>query len=134
MHTQVTIQGNSPTWPFLILLVVFCTPVLSLFLSLPTLPTLPCGGLSAASLSLKQACRCYEAALALKPSSHAALYNWGVALSDLARSIKAADPKAATSALHLASQKYAQSLQLHPRNPQALNNWGLVLQVCSIPG
>lgn len=67
--------------------------------------------------------------MALKPSSHAALYNWGVALSDLARAIKGADPREATAALHLASQKYAQSLQLHPRNPQALNNWGLVLQV-----
>jgi hypothetical protein len=68
--------------------------------------------------------------LGVKPTSHAALYNWGVALSDLARCIKATDPKEATAALHLASQKYAQSLQLHPRNPQALNNWGLVLQVC----
>jgi hypothetical protein len=67
--------------------------------------------------------------LYVKPTSHAALYNWGVALSDLARCIKATDPKESTAALHLASQKYAQSLQLHPRNPQALNNWGLVLQV-----
>ena len=65
----------------------------------------------------------------MKPSSHAALYNWGVALSDLARAIKASDHRESVAALHLASQKYAQSLQLHPRNPQALNNWGLVLQV-----
>jgi hypothetical protein len=71
----------------------------------------------------------------VKPSSHAALYNWGVALSDLARCIKATQPREATAALHLASQKYAQSLQLHPRNPQALNNWGLVLQVgCGLGG
>lgn len=76
-----------------------------------------------------QACQCYESALAIKPTAHAALYNWGVALSDLARCIKASQPKEATAALYTASQKYAQSLQLHPRNPQALNNWGLVLQV-----
>jgi Tfp pilus assembly protein PilF len=81
-----------------------------------------------ASLIL-QACSRYEAALALKPNSHAALYNWGVALSDLARAVKQASPAEAVAALHLASQKYAESLQLHPRNPQALNNWGLVLQV-----
>lgn len=67
----------------------------------------------------------------MKPTSHAALYNWGVALSDLARCIKANDAREATAALHLASQKYALSLQLQPRNPQALNNWGLVLQVRS---
>lgn len=76
-----------------------------------------------------QACSRYESSLALKSNSHAALYNWGVALSDLARAVKQSDPAEAVGALHLASQKYAQSLQLHPRNPQALNNWGLVLQV-----
>eukprot|EP00878_Enallax_costatus_P020836 GHUV01022040.1.p1 GENE.GHUV01022040.1~~GHUV01022040.1.p1 ORF type:complete len:347 (+),score=111.87 GHUV01022040.1:674-1714(+) len=80
---------------------------------------------------LRQACSRYEAAVALKPNSHAALYNWGVALSDLARAVKQSDPAEAVGALHLASQKYAQSLQLHPRNPQALNNWGLVLQELS---
>jgi hypothetical protein len=78
-----------------------------------------------------QACGRYEAALQLRPSSHAALYNWGVALSDLARCVKQREPAAATAALHLASQKYAAALQLHPRNPQALNNWGLVLQELS---
>jgi hypothetical protein len=80
---------------------------------------------------LRQACSRYESALSLKSNSHAALYNWGVALSDLARAVKQSDPAHSVASLHLASQKYAQSLQLHPRNPQALNNWGLVLQELS---
>ena len=36
-----------------------------------------------------QACSSYEAAVAACPPSHASLYNWGVALSDLARVLKA---------------------------------------------
>ncbi len=78
---------------------------------------------------LRQACARYEAALAIKPASHQALYNWGVALSDLARALKPSAPGEAAACLHLASQKYAASLQIAPANPQALNNWGLVLQV-----
>ena len=35
-----------------------------------------------------QACERYEAACALRSSSHAALYNHGVALSDLARHVR----------------------------------------------
>lgn len=70
----------------------------------------------------------------MKPTAHAALYNWGVALSDLARAVKAASAAEAASCLHLASQKYAASLKANPSNPQALNNWGLVLQVgCEVP-
>jgi len=67
----------------------------------------------------------------LKPNSHTALYNWGVALSDLARALRPLNPHEATACLHLASQKYAASLQFSPKNPQALNNWGLVLQELS---
>jgi Flp pilus assembly protein TadD len=85
--------------------------------------------LSVTACTFLQACSRYKAALQLKPNSHAALYNWGVALSDLARAVKPTSPAEAVAALHLASQKYAESLQLHPRSPQALNNWGLVLQV-----
>jgi Tfp pilus assembly protein PilF len=78
---------------------------------------------------LLQACKQYEAAVSLKPNSHTALYNWGVALSDLARALRPLNPHEATACLHVASQKYAASLQFSPKNPQALNNWGLVLQV-----
>ena len=35
-----------------------------------------------------QACEKYESALRLRPGSHAALYNWGVALTDLACVVK----------------------------------------------
>lgn len=37
---------------------------------------------------LVQACERYEAACTLRSSSHAALYNHGVALSDLARHVR----------------------------------------------
>jgi hypothetical protein len=76
-----------------------------------------------------QACKRYEAALAIRPKSHQALYNWGVALSDLARALRPSAAAEAAGCLHLASQKYAASLRIAPGNPQALNNWGLVLQV-----
>ncbi len=77
---------------------------------------------------LRQACDKYEATLALRAASHQALYNWGVALSDVARCLKPSSPALAQACLNLASQKYAASLKHNPSNPQALNNWGLVLQ------
>ena len=61
----------------------------------------------------------YQAAWKLQPSSHAALYNWGVALSDLARVVKAAQKDSAHSYLQQAGDKYQMSLKLHPHNPQA---------------
>lgn len=79
--------------------------------------------------STLQACAKYEAAAALNPTSHTALYNWGVALSDLARILKESSPDEAVSCLQQASQRYAEALDCQPGNPQALNNWGLVLQV-----
>ncbi len=54
---------------------------------------------------LRQACDRYEAALALRATSHQALYNWGVGLSDVARCIKPQSPQVAQACLHLASQK-----------------------------
>ena len=61
----------------------------------------------------------YQAAWKLQPSSHAALYNWGVALSDLARVVKAAHKDSAHGYLQQAGDKYQMSLKLHPHNPQA---------------
>lgn len=40
--------------------------------------------------AVSQACAAYEAAAAARPNASAALYNWGVALSDLARVLRAA--------------------------------------------
>ncbi|KAK9806699.1 hypothetical protein WJX73_010014 [Symbiochloris irregularis] len=77
---------------------------------------------------LQQAGKCYEAAVQLRPTSHAALYNWGVALSDMARVQRSSDPAAAIDHLISAADKYSASLQWHAHHPQALNNWGLVLQ------
>ena len=79
-----------------------------------------------------QACDQYRASGSLRPSSHAALYNWGVALSDLARGLKEVEPARAQQCLRLASHKYAEALRWQPGNPQALNNWGLVLQVSAM--
>lgn len=80
---------------------------------------------------LQQACQLYQSALNIQPNAHAALYNWGVALSDLARALKPHSAVEARACLQLASQKYAESLALCPNNPRALNNWGLVLQELS---
>eukprot|EP00884_Botryococcus_braunii_P019778 jgi/Botrbrau1/6484/Bobra.0034s0057.1 len=77
---------------------------------------------------LREACTRYEAAWRLRKDSHAALYNWGVALSDLAR---VGEGPARTDFLLAAAEKYAESLKWNPNNPQALNNWGLVLQELS---
>ena len=65
-----------------------------------------------------QACDRYEAAYALRPASHAALYNWGVALSDMARHLKAVNPGASYDFLLAATDKYGQSLKWNPNNPQ----------------
>ena len=66
----------------------------------------------------RQACDSYEAAHALRPESHAALYNWGVALSDMARHLKAVNPGASYDCLLAATDKYGKSLTYNPNNPQ----------------
>ena len=54
----------------------------------------------------------------MRQTSHAALYNWGVALSDIARVVKPADKEQAHRYLQEAAEKYAMSLQWNPNNPQ----------------
>ena len=65
-----------------------------------------------------QAADRYEAAWKLRSNSHAALYNWGVALSDMARVIKPIDREQAHELLRLSAEKYSLSLQWNPHNPQ----------------
>ena len=65
-----------------------------------------------------QACERYEAAWRLREGSHAALYNWGVALSDMSRAVKQSDRAAAHGYLLAAAGKYATSLRWNPNNPQ----------------
>lgn len=67
-----------------------------------------------------QACDRYSAAWKIKQSSHSALYNWGVALSDMSRVLKATDRAAANALLTDAAEKYATSLQWNANNPQAM--------------
>jgi hypothetical protein len=54
----------------------------------------------------------------LRNRSHAALYNWGVALSDTARVVKAADKEQAHQLLRQSAEKYSMSLRWNPHNPQ----------------
>ena len=63
---------------------------------------------------MMQAASRYEAAWKLQHKSHAALYNWGVALSDLARVVKSSQRKDAHQFLEQAGEKYRLSLKLHP--------------------
>lgn len=66
-----------------------------------------------------QACERYEAACSLREGSHAAQYNWGVALSDLARHHRArGDLAEAEAHLIQSAQMYAASLKWNPNNPQ----------------
>ena len=60
----------------------------------------------------QQACGAYEAAVRARPASHASLYNWGVALSDLSRVLKAA--ASATTA--------SQQSSITPPLPQSSSN------------
>jgi hypothetical protein len=63
-----------------------------------------------------QACDRYQAALAVKPSAHTVLYNWGVALSDLARALKSSKCVAAGFSWQLPRQPHPMRL-LHPPPP-----------------
>jgi len=81
---------------------------------------------------LLEACECYGAALTICRSAHAVLYNWGVALTDLAKLAKMNGSGEMRQYLYTAGEKYAAALRWNPRNPQALNNLGLVLQDLSL--
>ena len=69
-------------------------------------------------LSAAQACEVYGAAAQLQPTSYSALYNWGVALSDIARIVRPQQPEEAYECLTSAAQKYARALDANPANPQ----------------
>ena len=71
-----------------------------------------------------QACSRYGAAAATAPPPPGALFNWGVALTDLAR---AGDPSARAVRLKAAASKYGAAVREDAANPRALNNWGLAL-------
>ena len=65
-----------------------------------------------------QACNKYHEAWQLQNNSHAALYNWGVALSDMAHLEKRNEQDAAYHCLLAAAEKYALSLFYSANNPQ----------------
>lgn len=65
-----------------------------------------------------QACNRYHDAWQLQNNSHAALYNWGVALSDMAHLEKRTEQDAAYHCLLAAAEKYALSLFYSANNPQ----------------
>ena len=80
-----------------------------------------------------QACERYSAAWKMKPSSHSALYNWGVALSDMSRVLKSTDRTAANALLSEAADKYATSLQHQANNPQVPAASETISQKCFGP-
>jgi Plant specific mitochondrial import receptor subunit TOM20 len=71
---------------------------------------------------LREAMSKYEAALAIKPDSHEALYNWGVALAALARAKNNDEPL-----FREAMSKYEAALAIKPDKHEALSNWGVAL-------
>ena len=88
-----------------------------------------------------QACDRYRAAWNLKQSSHSALYNWGVALSDMSRVLKTTDRATANGLLTEAAEKYASSLQWNSNNPQvdnrnchAYKSCTRPCKICTLPG
>jgi hypothetical protein len=76
----------------------------------------------------------YQAALAIKPDMHEALYNWGVALVAEAQSLKESEPAEARRLWAQAGEKYRAVLAIKPEMHEALHNWGGALaseaQVC----
>ena len=72
-----------------------------------------------------QACEVYGTAAGLQPSSYSALYNWGVALSDIARIVRPQQAEEAYECLAAAAEKYARALEANPANPQASRGVGL---------
>ena len=81
-----------------------------------------------------QACDRYKAAWNLKQSSSSALYNWGVALSDMSRVLKTTDRATANGLLTEAAEKYATSLQWSANNPQVCNARRHAKISCAMPG
>lgn len=78
---------------------------------------------------LHRACEVYGLANDVRQARSAVtLFNWAVALSDIARLVKPKQPGEAAEYLSAAALKYAAAVAIDPLNPQALNNWALILQ------
>lgn len=93
----------------------------------PTSPPLYLSCLRHGCLPASQACDVYGTAAALQPDSYSALYNWGVALSDIARIVRPQQPEEAYECLTAAAEKYARALDTNPANPQVRGGcwlWG----------
>lgn len=76
---------------------------------------------------LQRACDVYGRAAAIRPGHPQLLYNWGVALSDIAQIVRPQQPDEAAGCLLAAAGKYELAIKGDPRNTQALNNWALIL-------
>ena len=78
---------------------------------------------------LHNACEVYKTANDLQRGRTAVvLFNWAVALSDIARIARSRSADEAAEYLSTAALKYAAAVDIDPQNPQALNNWALTLQ------
>lgn len=77
---------------------------------------------------LHRACEVYGKANDVRDGRSAVvLFNWAVALSDIARLARPQAPGEAAEYLSAAALKYSAAVAIDPLNPQALNNWGLIL-------
>ena len=63
-------------------------------------------------------------ALAIKPDKHEALYNWGFALSDQAKTKSGVE---ADELFKQSYEKYAKAVEIKPDKYEAFNNWGAAL-------
>lgn len=85
-------------------------------------------------LLLRKTCELYERACAIhKGNGNDArmplvLFNWAIALSDVARFIKKESIQEAAECFVASATKYGEVTTRMPANARAFNNWGLVLQ------
>lgn len=66
----------------------------------------------------------YRKAVSFKPDHYQALYNWGISLSDWAKTEQGAQ---ADTLFAQAGEKYQQALAIKPDDHKAFNNWGNAL-------
>lgn len=73
---------------------------------------------------LQRACAKFAESVAIRPSDHTSLYNWGIALQQLAQ--QSPEPRAG-ELREACAEKFERALRLRPRDWKALHKWGTAL-------
>lgn len=73
---------------------------------------------------LRRACDKFAESVQIRPGDHTSLYNWGLALQQLAQ--QSPEPRASDLRLQC-NEKFERALRLRPRDWKALHKWGTVL-------